>query len=74
MSGELNGAMAVVLLHLFEAEPARWEAIRWLNSTPPHEGDTFATHLQHWHDAVPPKHQPFVQRIAGLFGAPVATD
>jgi len=68
VSRELNGAMAVVLLHLFEAEPERWEAIRWLNSTPPQKGDSFATYLQHWHDAVPPKHRPFVQRIAGLFG------
>ncbi len=29
---ELNGAMAVVLLDLFEAQPERWESVRWLNS------------------------------------------
>ena len=29
---ELNGAMAVVLLHVMEAQPERWEAIRWLNA------------------------------------------
>lgn len=66
---ELNGAMAIVLLHMFEEQPDRWEAVRWLNSTPPQEGDTFATYLQNWHDAAPAKHQPFVQKIADLFGS-----
>lgn len=67
----LNGAMAVVLLHLFEEEPTRWEAVRWLNSTPPQEGDTFATYLQNWHDAAPARHQPLVTRVADLFGVSI---
>jgi hypothetical protein len=68
VSWELNGAMAVVLLHVFEEQPDRWEAVRWLNSTPPREGDTLATYLQNWHDAAPPKHQPLVRKIGDLFG------
>jgi len=72
VSRELNGAMAIVLLQLFEAQPEHWEAIRWLNHTPPQEGDSFAQYLQNWHAAVPARHQPFVQRIAGLFGGPLA--
>ncbi len=31
---ELNGAMSLVFLQLFEERPERWEAVRWLNSSP----------------------------------------
>ena len=65
---ELNGAMSVVLLHLFEQEPMRWEAIRWINSSPSPAGETFQQYLQKWHRAVPQRHQPFVQTIAKLYG------
>ncbi len=65
---DLNGAMAIVLLHMFEEEPARWEAIRWLNSAPSPAGETFKQYLQKWHTAVPKRHQPFVKKIADLYG------
>ena len=42
---ELNGAMALVFLQLFEERPERWEAVRWLNSTPAPQGETFAAYL-----------------------------
>jgi len=48
----------------------RWRArfvARWLNSTPPREGDTLATYLQNWHDTAPQKHQPLVRKIGDLF-------
>jgi len=65
---DLNGAMAVVLLGLFEQEPERWEAVRWLNSEPSPQGETFGEYLQRWHDAVPERHKAFVARIAELYG------
>ncbi len=68
---ELNGAMAVVFLRLFEAEPRRWEAVRWLNDTPSPAGETLRGYLQNWHRAVPRRHKAFVARVAGLFGVAV---
>ncbi|MEI7901135.1 MAG: hypothetical protein WCK89_12860 [bacterium] len=65
---ELTGAMSLVFLHLLEEKPARWEAVRWLNSTPAVKGDTFAMYLQKWHDAVPARHQAFVNKVAVLYG------
>jgi hypothetical protein len=65
---ELNGAMGVILLAMFEEQPARWEAIRWLNHTPAPKDETFAAYLSRWHAAVPEKHQPFVADVAKLYG------
>ncbi|MGA2500173.1 MAG: hypothetical protein ABSH20_20735, partial [Tepidisphaeraceae bacterium] len=68
---ELNGAMSIVMLHLLEEQPARWESVRWLNATPAREGDTFAVYLQKWHDAAPAKHQPFIRKVGELYGLAV---
>lgn len=65
---ELNGAMAVVFLHLFEEQPARWGAVRWLNATPAPEGESFAAHLGRWSTAVPEPHREFVELVARLYG------
>jgi len=65
---DLNGAMAVVLLSYFEAEPTRWEAVRWLNAQPAPKDESFAEFLQRWHAAVPEKHQAFAGEIAKLYG------
>jgi hypothetical protein len=67
-SRELNGAMAIVFLQLFEERPQRWEAVRWLNSQRAPDGETFTAYLQRWHDAVPQEHQPFVVHVAESFG------
>ncbi|MDQ7779711.1 MAG: hypothetical protein RDV41_08365 [Planctomycetota bacterium] len=69
---ELNGAMAVVFLHLFEEDPARWESVRWLNSSPSPEGETFTQYFRKWHDAVPDRHRELVEDIARLFGIDLA--
>ncbi len=63
-----NGAMAVVLLAMFEREPERWGAVRWLNPTPSPEGETFAEYLTKWRNAVPEKHTAFVEQVAELYG------
>ncbi len=65
---ELNGAMSLVFLRLFEEDPRRWEAVRWLNHAPSPEGETFEQYLQNWHDAVPESHQSFVALVADLYG------
>ena len=65
---ELNGAMAVVLLPLFEEQPDHWEAIRWLNHEARPAKESFADYLKRWHAAVPERHRAFVQEIARLYG------
>jgi len=65
---DLNGAMSIVLLHLFEKQPTHWEAVRWLNSKPSPAGETFEQYLKKWYGAVPERHQPFVKTIAELYG------
>jgi len=65
---DLNGAMSLVFLRLFEEKPERWEAVRWLNQAPSPEGETFEEYLQKWRDAVPARHKPFVKRITELYG------
>ena len=68
---QLNGAMAQVFLTLFEEDPSRWGAVRWLNKAPSPKGETFQQFLAKWHRAVPDKHKPFVKKVAQLFGIPL---
>lgn len=65
---ELNGAFAVTLLPLFEADPSRWESVRWINSSPSPKSETFQQYLSKWHHAVPDRHRVFVKQIAIQFG------
>ena len=63
-----NGAMALYLLAAFEQQPHHWNSIRWLNSSPSPEGETFTQYLAKWHEAVPEKHTTFVRSLAALYG------
>ncbi len=63
-----NGAMALVLLAVFERHPENWNAIRWLNSSPSPQGETFAQYLSKWHQAAPREHSEFVASVAALYG------
>jgi hypothetical protein len=65
---ETNGAIAAILLPLFERDPASWEALRFMRSTPP--AADFPSHLDQWHDRVPERHRAFVASIISLFGLP----
>ncbi len=65
---ELNGAMAVVLLHFFEEDPQRWEAIRWLNAELPPPDEPFSDYLARWQAAVPERHREVVEKIGALYG------
>jgi len=64
----INGAMAIVLLNLFESDPKQWEAIRWINSAPSPKGESFQAYLEKWHDAAPEVHRGFIAGIADLYG------
>lgn len=70
-SRDLNGAMSLVLLQLFEEQPSHWESIRWLNTVAAEKDDTFEVYLRKWHGAVPERHKAFVNRIAALYGIEV---
>jgi len=69
---DLNGAMSLVFLKLFEESPESWGAIRWLNSTPSPKGETFEQYLTKWRNAAPKKHKPFIVKVAGLYGVTLA--
>jgi hypothetical protein len=68
----LNGAMAVVMLQLFEREPEHWEAVRWLNHTAAPAGETFEQYLTRWQAAAPEKHRSFIAEIAKLYDLKLA--
>tara|TARA_B100001146_G_scaffold202169_1_gene193904 strand:+ start:539 stop:1372 length:834 start_codon:yes stop_codon:yes gene_type:complete len=64
----VNGAMALVLLRLFEEKPERWEAVRWLNGPKQDKGQPFEKYLRNWFDAAPERHKAFIRKLAGLYG------
>ncbi len=63
---DFNNVIAARLLPLFEAEPSGWEAVGYLNLGK--RGNearlSLADHLADWRNACPPKHRPFVTRLA----------
>lgn len=61
-------AVAAALLPLFEAQPERWAAVRWLNVAPPARGRSFARHLAAWRRETPRRHAAAVDAIAAEFG------
>lgn len=65
----LNGTIALALLPLFEEKPARWGAIRFLNTTPAGKNLSLKDYFAKWHKDAPKKHQPFIAELAGYFGA-----
>lgn len=64
---ELNGAMSLVFLEIFEQSPSSWEAITWLNSRPSAREETFPFYLNKWLKAAPARHQPFIAGIIRAF-------
>ncbi len=63
----LNSYISVKLLPLFEAEPAAWQSLRYLNLGPADENASFKAYLTGWHDRAPPKHRPFIRQVAAEF-------
>ena len=63
-----NRIVAKLLLPLMQESPQSWEAVGYLNNSAPDEEASFASYLSAWHKDAPAKHQPFVKRVAGMFG------
>ena len=70
---ELNTYIAVKLLPLFEATPAAWQSLRYLNLGPAEENVSFKAYLTAWHNRVPKKHRPFIQQVAAEFDVELET-
>jgi hypothetical protein len=66
---ELNNVMAVALLPLFEAEPARWAAVASLNGRRKRTMPiSFPAYLGAWKQAAPEAQRDFIDRVAARFG------
>ena len=65
---DLNGAMAVALLPLFEKEPEHWNAVRYLNTTPAENGSSLRDYFHKWHKDSPEKHRDFILAIGRAYG------
>ena len=64
---EKNNIVAEQLLPLFEAQPAGWEAITFLNLGRREPEETLATRFAEWRAAAPAGHRAFIARIAAVF-------
>lgn len=62
---ELNNVVAARLLPLFEAEPAGWEALAYLNLAPGTRAEaSLGEHLAAWRQACPGRLRPFMTKLA----------
>jgi hypothetical protein len=68
---EKNNVVAERLLPLFEAQPAGWEAITFLNLGARDPEETLATRFAEWSAAAPPAQRAFIGSIAAVFGLTV---
>jgi hypothetical protein len=64
---KLNSYIASKLLRHFEATPAAWQSLRYLNLGPVEENASLSTYLIGWHGRVPEQHKPLVRQIAAEF-------
>ena len=65
---QLNDFCAAALLPLFEADPARWNALRYLNLDGAAAEPTFNGYLARWQRSAPDQHRAFIRRLAVAFG------
>jgi hypothetical protein len=63
-----NTIIATQLLPIFEAEPAGWEAVTFLNRGPSNGRQTLSEHLAQWRANCPEQLRPFVIKVAEVFG------
>jgi len=66
---EKNVIVARQMLPLFEAEPAGWDAMCYLNLGAHQQGKPLAQHLTEWQNNSPAEVRPFLGKIAALFPA-----
>jgi hypothetical protein len=63
-----NRIVAAHLLRMLERDPARWEAMRYLNLGRPDAANSFEAYLENWYFSVPRADKPFVKDVADLLG------
>jgi hypothetical protein len=63
-----NAIIAARLLPIFEAEPAGWEAVIFLNRGSSNGQESLAQHFAQWRANCPVHLRPFVSKLATVFG------
>ena len=63
-----NTIIAAQLLPIFEAEPAGWEAVTFLNRGSSNTQKSLSEYLAQWRANCPDRLRPFVSKVAGVFG------
>jgi hypothetical protein len=63
-----NAIIAAQLLPIFEAEPAGWEAVTFLNRGSSDGQESLAEYFDQWRTNCPDRLRPFVSKVAAVFG------
>jgi hypothetical protein len=63
-----NTIVATQLLPIFEADPAGWEAVTFLNRKPSGPTELLSQHFAKWQASCPNRLHSFVAKIAAVFG------
>jgi len=64
---ENNNQVAAALLPIFEADPAGWESVTFINLVPRAPENSLHDHLHAWHQKVPASQRAFVAKLARVF-------
>ena len=67
-----NTTIATKLLPIFEAEPAGWEAVTFLNRGRSNGGQSLSDHFAQWQANCPGNLRLFVSKLAAVFGVGLA--
>ncbi|MDA0840371.1 MAG: hypothetical protein O3B01_20430 [Planctomycetota bacterium] len=67
-----NKIVAAQLLTLFEAMPAEWQAVQYLNGWKSEGNQPFDEFLKSWRQNSPEEHQAFIESVAEKFGIKLA--
>jgi len=63
-----NTIVATQLLPIFEADPAGWEAVTFLNRKPSGPTESLSQHFAEWRASCPNRLHSFVAKLAAVFG------
>lgn len=63
-----NAIIAAQILPIFEAQPAGWEAVIFLNRGSTNRQESLSEHFAQWRANCPDRLRPFVSKLAGVFG------
>ena len=65
---ERNELYATALLPQLEADPAQWNALRYLNREGSAATSTFRAYLEAWQHGAPPRHRRWIGELLAAFG------